>query len=153
MGSTSHCQDQDHAACLVNWCGCDCHADLITEHFTSGHSAPVRGCQRCSLLTHLEEDVLAGHMLLDDSDKEDAILLIYTTIDAHHRAGDFAIVDAMFDHFPIVRTPVVLLLAFLSITKAAAHELPGRVDFAKQVRAHLEDIEPDRVERLLSGIE
>jgi hypothetical protein len=96
---------------------------------------------------------LVEHVRQVIADDEDAAIdLIYTTIDAHLRAGQFATVDGVLSAVPL-DLPIVHLLAFVSISRAARDELSSWRPFVRRVRDHLTEVAPERVDRLLAHLE
>lgn len=88
------------------------------------------------------------------ADEDDQIDIVYTGIDSRLRHGRFEEVDeilAGITDAQMAEMPTVCLLAWVSITHAAAHVLPDRPVFLARVRQHLELVEPNRVEELLQG--
>lgn len=88
------------------------------------------------------------------TDEDERIDIVYVGIDSRLRHGRFEEVDEILAGITDVQMaamPIVCLLAWVSITHAAAHVLPDRPNFLARVRRHLEQVEPNRVEALLQG--
>jgi hypothetical protein len=83
---------------------------------------------------------------------EDTIERIYQHVDAMLRRGEFAGVDAMLRCVDL-SWPTVDLLAYVSITHAAAGLLKEYRPFVARVRAELTTREPDRVNDLMQGFD
>jgi hypothetical protein len=67
-------------------------------------------------------------------------------------AGEFQRCDAVLKTIDPKRLDTNLLVAALSATKRAAGRLPARGAFIRRVRTRLEQLAPDRVDRLLAGL-
>lgn len=86
--------------------------------------------------------------------EDEQLDVIYEGIDHRLRQGQFPEVDAILTNITdaqMAAMPTVCLLAWVSITHAAAHVMPDRPVFLARVRRQLELVEPDRVEELLRG--
>jgi hypothetical protein len=83
---------------------------------------------------------------------EDDLLAVYIRVDEQLNAGRFADVERDLAAVDVATLPVVLLLAWLSITHAAKEHLPGRDAFADAVKTRLEREDPERAEDLLRGL-
>ena len=84
---------------------------------------------------------------------EDAILDLYVRIDDLSLAGDLAAVDHDVASVDVEAAPLVLLLAWLSITAAAADRLAERASFARKVATRVNRDEPaERAADLLRGL-
>lgn len=94
--------------------------------------------------------------VLATSDEDDGIEMIYREVDARLRQGRFTDVDTLLagiDGAALTTLPVVYLLAFVSITHAAAEHLHARPTFLARVRAQIAAAEPLAVDELLAGFE
>jgi hypothetical protein len=87
------------------------------------------------------------------SDEEDALDLIYGEVDELLCSGKFGDVDGLLGSIPVDSLSVVHLIGFVTITYAAREQLPEWCTFVARVRAHLEGVEPTRVDSLLAGFE
>src|SRR5271166_3518126 len=92
------------------------------------------------------------------SDAEDvAIDVIYSMCDGCYHAGAFGVVDQELATADPSELSIVVGLAWAAITAAVfanePEKLPHRPKYMKQLRAHLERVDPARVEALLSGFE
>ena len=96
-------------------------------------------------LTELYEMVSTG-----STDK--SIDMIFDKIDNLHTAGDFDSVDNILYELDATRLTTTVLIAFLSITKAARDELYNREDLIRRIEQELKIRCPDRVEVLLKGL-
>lgn len=83
---------------------------------------------------------------------EDALLTVYTRVDAQLSAGLFADVGRDLATVNVPATPIVMLLAWLAITFAAKERLPGRAAFVSAVKTRVEREEPERAQELLRGL-
>ena len=95
-------------------------------------------------------DLLQRLALVTD---DELIDLIYGKVDELLCSGKFGDVDAQLTSIPVDSLQVVHLIGLVSITYAARDKLPSWSAFVARVRAHLEVVEPTRVERLLDGFE
>lgn len=89
---------------------------------------------------------------MNDADIETEILIVYLRVDCQLRSGEFEAVDRDLAAIHVDTTPLVLLLAWLSITHPAKDHLPARAAFASAVKARCEREEPERIEELLRGL-
>ena len=89
----------------------------------------------------------------DDDAIDDAVDVVYQSIDRMLCDGKMKEVDARLETIDPSALNVMLCLAWLSITFPARQLLPARAPFAARVRKHLEKVEPLRVEELLHGLE
>jgi hypothetical protein len=86
------------------------------------------------------------------TDADEALDLVYSTIDELLRQGDFRQVDEMLASVS-TSLPIVHLLAFVSISRTARGDLHAWRPLVERVRAHLSKVVPNRVEELLAGFE
>ena len=93
-------------------------------------------------------DLLQRLALVTD---DELIDLIYGKVDELLCSGKFGDVDAQLTSIPVDSLQVVHLIGLVSITYAARDKLPSWSAFVARVRAHLEVVEPTRVDRLLDG--
>ncbi len=87
-----------------------------------------------------------------DGRNDDAIDLLFDHIDDLLLAGDFVAVNELVYAIDAKRLNTTTMLAALSITKAAADKLPNRASLLSRIEAILRETEPDRFQRLLSGL-
>ena len=83
---------------------------------------------------------------------DDAIDVLFNNIDDMLLAGDFARCDDLLMVIDPKRLDTNLLVAALSITKAAAEKLPTRARFVQRVERRVGELAPERLESLLSGL-
>lgn len=84
---------------------------------------------------------------------DNAIDVLFSHVDDMLSEGAFHRCDALLKTIDPKRLDSNLLVAALSATKRAAHQLAERQAFVRRVRARLQELAPDRVERLLSGLD
>jgi hypothetical protein len=88
------------------------------------------------------------------ADADDAVDFIYAEVDQHLRDGAFADVQDLLRALDLAKLDVVHMLAIASITRAAREQLDdARTDYLGRLRRRLAEVDPDRVEELLSGLE
>jgi hypothetical protein len=78
---------------------------------------------------------------------------IFEHIDEKFQSGNFNEVNEMLKLIKIDNKTSYELIAYLSITLLAKDKLPYRTEFMAKVRERLEVITPDRVEKLMKGLE
>lgn len=101
----------------------------------------------------LDADFVVNQIHIEaNNDLQDGVFFIYSTIDELLTHGSFELCDQIlrsnFDNLPVVH-----LLALLSITLPARHELKQRETFSKRVRTHIMKKDSSRAEELLAGLE
>lgn len=106
---------------------------------------PSAAPESASLVARINEAVA--------SDEESGIELIYTEVDQLLRGEAFSAVDELLNGVEVASYSVVVLLAFISITYAARDRLNEWAGFFTRARARIAELEPERVEELLSGFE
>lgn len=84
---------------------------------------------------------------------DDAVDILFDHIDDLLLAGRFAHCDELLRAVDLARLDTNLIVAVLSITLMAAEHLPYRARFFERARRRLAILAPDRVERLLSGLD
>lgn len=107
----------------------------------------------------VEHDPGAGLMWLGDvyslvsrDEPDSAIDVLFAHIDDLLSAGAFERCNAVLKTIDHMRLDTNLLIATLSSTKRAAAYLPARDDFVRRTRARLNELAPERAERLLDGL-
>jgi len=93
------------------------------------------------------------YILVDEGHIDQSIDVLYDRVDDLLLAGDFGTVDNLLGIIDLDRLDSYLLIGMLSITLAAASKLPSRPEFVEKVRGRLTLLAPDRVGRLLKGLE
>jgi hypothetical protein len=89
-----------------------------------------------------------------DEVEDQAMDLIYATIDRMLRAGKFGSVGDLLDAVePGPDDNLMLLLALASITNTARDRIPAYARYVARLRRWLESREPNRVDYLLRGFE
>lgn len=89
---------------------------------------------------------------LVDHDPDAAIDVLFARVDDWLSAGEFHHCNTLLQTMDTQRLDTNLLVAVLSATHRVAEYLPDRPAFVHRVRARLQDLAPDRVERLLTGL-
>lgn len=92
------------------------------------------------------------YSLVASGETDDAVDLIFDFVDDRLLEGDAARVDDLLVTTDVKRLDTTLMLAVLSITKPASDQLCNRAAFLRRVEARLRLEEPERMERLLSGL-
>lgn len=91
---------------------------------------------------------------LDAADElDDALDVLYRTVDEMMRRGHFADVDDMLARVDVTALSPTMMIGWLSITLVAGCLLANRSAFVARVRKRLTEIDPVGVERLLAGLE
>lgn len=83
---------------------------------------------------------------------DEAVDILFDHIDELLLAGDFSACDDLLHVIDPKRLDTHLLVAALSMTKAAAPRLSSRVRFVNRVTARLKELAPDRWEALVQGL-
>jgi tetratricopeptide (TPR) repeat protein len=96
--------------------------------------------------------LLEVYSLVSQARREAAIDLVFERIDALLREGRFDSCDEVLRAVDTRRLSTSLMVAFLSITLAAKDELKSRAALVDRIEARLGDVEPERLEGLLSGL-
>lgn len=76
---------------------------------------------------------------------------IYHDVDELLRLDKFATVDALLQDIDPTTRPIIETLAYISISYVAREKLPAWRPLVKRARAHLEKVDPERVDALLMG--
>lgn len=84
--------------------------------------------------------------------RNDALTLIYDTIDEMLLTSRFADVDRVLARVDVGRLDITLALGFLSITSAARVRLSERSALVARVEARVRELAPDRVDALMDGL-
>lgn len=92
------------------------------------------------------------YSLVSRNDPDGAIDLLFAHLDDMLSEGEFRRCDTVLKTIDPKRLDSNLLVAALSATKRAAQLLPEREAFVRRARARLQDLAPDRAERLLAGL-
>jgi hypothetical protein len=83
---------------------------------------------------------------------DEALSLIYDTLDDLLLEKRFADVDLALAVVNVDKLDVTLALGFLSITLAARERLPSRPDLVARVETRVRQLAPDRVDALMGGL-
>ena len=92
------------------------------------------------------------YSLVARGSSDEATDILFEHIDNLLRAGEFGRCNDLFRTIDLKRFDSNLLIALLSITLPAAHELRDRPDLVRRVERRLAETAPDRVDRLLHGL-
>lgn len=92
------------------------------------------------------------YVLVSQAELEDAIDLLFEQVDDLLLAGRFNDCDKILQKVDIDRLETNLMIGLLSVTLAAAKELPNRALVMSAIRESLTRSDPARVERLLNGL-
>lgn len=85
---------------------------------------------------------------------DDALDLIFETVDDAFLEGRFADVDAALDRVDLGELDSFLVIGFLSATLAARDKLTRRSAFVERARSRLLDLGcTDRIDRLMLGLD
>lgn len=90
---------------------------------------------------------------VDQDAVDKGIDVLFNHIDDAFLAGEFEYVNNILEQLDLERLCISLVLAVLTITKAARPHLPYQVEFTRRARARLEVLAPDRIEGLMRGLE
>lgn len=93
------------------------------------------------------------YSLVARHDPDSAIDLLFANVDDLLSEGAFRRCDALLKTIDPKRLDSNLLVAALSATKRAAPLLHERQAFVRRVRTRLQELAPDRLERLLAGLD
>ena len=93
------------------------------------------------------------YSLVARHDPDSAIDLLFANVDDLLSEGAFRRCDALLKTIDPKRLDSNLLVAALSATKRAAPLLHERPAFVRRVRTRLQELAPDRLERLLAGLD
>lgn len=93
------------------------------------------------------------YSLVARHDPDSAIDLLFANVDDLLSEGAFRRCDALLKTIDPKRLDSNLLVAALSATKRAAPLLHERPAFMRRVRTRLQELAPDRIERLLAGLD
>ena len=96
------------------------------------------------------DEVYAG---VAAGDIDAAMDLVFDRIDGHLIEGHFESVDDLLAVVDLGALDTNLVVGFLTATLSAADRLPRRVDFVKRAREALARLAPERVERLIAGLD
>lgn len=90
---------------------------------------------------------------LESQRRDEALDLIFSTIDDMHIDGKFAEVDKILQIIDVERFSITILLGFLTITSSARKHLKERAGLCRRVRAELTKRNTENIEELLNGLE
>jgi len=101
-----------------------------------------------------EEDWLSGmYERVSRGDTDGAIDLLFAQVESMLANGAFPACDAELRKIDLTQLDTTLVVALLTITLAGKDRLPYRVTLLDQARKRLLELAPDRVDRLLAGLE
>lgn len=92
------------------------------------------------------------YTLVAQHDPDGAIDVLLAHVDDMLSAGAFERCDAFLAALDLTQLDTNLLVTALSVTKRAAAQLAERPPFVLRVHARLQEIAPDRANRLLDGL-
>jgi hypothetical protein len=92
------------------------------------------------------------YRLVATDEKDAAVDILYERVDELHRRGEFAASDRVIAQVDLERLDTLLLVALLSITCPASHELQNRAKLVERIEARLMELAPDRIEGLMEGL-
>jgi tetratricopeptide (TPR) repeat protein len=96
--------------------------------------------------------LLEVYSLVLEERREDATDLVFEKIDELLQGAEFDRCDEILRRLDVHRLSTSLMVAFLSITLAAKSELGARAALVDRIEARLREIEPSRLEGLLTGL-
>ena len=85
--------------------------------------------------------------------KRRALDLLYRLVDSYFRRDDFAGCDSFLARVNVGSMGTHLMVGLLTVTAIERERLPSRKSLVAQIRRRMEKVAPDRMERLLSGLE
>jgi len=85
--------------------------------------------------------------------KRRALDRLYRLVDSFFRADDFDGCDRFLANADVDAMGTHLMIGLLTVTAAERERLPNRSVLATRIRSRLEQVAPDRIERLMSGLE
>ncbi len=83
---------------------------------------------------------------------DDAIDVLFYNIDDLLLAGELYKCDCLLKTIDLKRLDTNLVVALLSITKSAKHKLSERASFVLRALNRLNELSPDRVSKMISGL-
>ncbi len=92
------------------------------------------------------------YSLVDQDRPDEAADILFDRIDDLLVDGQFGRCDELLRAIDLKRLDTHLIVALLSITRAAARHLPYRTRLFERAQERLSILAPDRVERLLAGL-
>lgn len=88
-----------------------------------------------------------------EEDLDGAIDVLLSHVDDLLSDGRFEVCDQMLSVTDVDQLDTYLIVGFLSTTRRAAGHLPERRHFVDRCRMRLAVLAPDRIDRLLSGLD
>lgn len=79
--------------------------------------------------------------------------IIFNEIDDLCLNGEFSEVDNILKEVDVTKLNISNMVAFLAITLQARNFLKERINYFKRVKSRLEEIDPERIDNLLKGLE
>jgi len=99
-----------------------------------------------NFLTNLYEAIGKVH-------DEKLIDLLIERFDIALSTGFFSVADELLEELDIDKLNSNLIICILSATRRARGQLPKRQDFVDRARGRLTELYPERVERLMEGLD
>ncbi len=124
--------------------------DDVAEVAPSSGRAPIEQFWESSISRRCLADV---ERLTSVDDEDAALDVVYDVVDRLLLEGEFGQCDDMLDLVDVDSMTLSVALALCSITSPARHHLARRVRYVQRLRDRLRRTDPDRMERLLAGIE
>lgn len=90
---------------------------------------------------------------LASGDFNETMDLLFAYIDDLLYKGRFADCDQLLEEVDLQYLNTYLIIGFLSTTRRATSVLKNRKSFVERARVRLTELAPDRIERLMSGLD